>query len=194
MARSMVEVSAVPRDDVREFVGLWLASKIDAGVPLEVATRFANDGRLELALARPDVFAHVARIDSSPVGFVVTTENPFGLQPEPEIAIELLFVEPAARRHGVARALLTAVASLAERSGSEVVVSNVPTQSREANRFFARLGFSSVLVRRVVGTSQLRRRLAPQGHAGSVGHAGQAAVEHLIRRRRSLRTVATRAS
>ncbi len=94
MARSMVEVTAVPRDELRDFVGLWLASKIDAGVPLEVATRFANDGRLELALGRPDVYAHVARIDGRPVGYVVTTENPFGLQPEPEIAIELLFVDP----------------------------------------------------------------------------------------------------
>lgn len=191
MARSMVEVLPVPRDGLREFVGLWLTSKVESGVALEVATRFANDGRLELALSRPDVFAHVARIDGRPVGYVVTTENPFGLQPEPEIAIELLFVDPASRRHGVARALLTAVASLAERSGSEVVVSNVPTQSREAHRFFARLGFSSVLVRRVVGTSQLRRRLSPQGH---MGHAGQAAVEHLIRRRKSLRSIASRAS
>ncbi|KRE41300.1 GNAT family N-acetyltransferase [Knoellia sp. Soil729] len=194
MARSMVEVEAVPRDELSEFVGLWLASKIDAGVPLEVATRFANDGRLQLALGRPDVYAHVARIDGRPVGYIVTTENPFGLQPEPEIAIELLFVDPASRRHGVARALLAAVATLAEKAGSEVVVSNVPTQSREAHRFFARLGFSSVLVRRVVGTSQLRRRLAPAGHVSHVGHAGQAAVEHLIRRRRSLRSVASRVS
>ncbi|WP_353953636.1 GNAT family N-acetyltransferase [Knoellia sp. S7-12] len=188
MARSMVEVAAVPQDEMRDFVGLWLASKIDAGVPLEVATRFANDGRLELALSRPDVFAHLARIDGRPVGFVVSTENPFGLQPEPEIAIELLFVDPASRRHGVARALISSVASLAERTGSEVVVSNVPTQSREAHRFFARLGFSSVLVRRVVGTTQLRRRLAPQGTVAN------AAVDTLIRRRRSLRSIASRAS
>lgn len=189
MARSMVEVAAVPRDELHDFVGLWLASKVDAGVPLEVATRFANDGRLEQALSRPDVQAHMARLDGRPVGYVVTTENPFGLQPEPEIAIELLFVDPATRRHGVARALLSAVASHAERSGSEVVVSNVPTQSREAQRFFARLGFSSVLVRRVVGTTQLRRRLAPQG---SIAHS---TVDQLIRRRRSLRSLAsTRAS
>ncbi|KGN32538.1 N-acetyltransferase GCN5 [Knoellia sinensis KCTC 19936] len=183
MARSMVEVAAVPKDDLHELIGLWLTSKIDAGVPLEVATRFANEGRLEAALCRPDVQAHLARIDGRPVGYVVTTENPFGLQPEPEIAIELLFVDPVARRHGVARALLATVATLAERAGSHVVVSNVPTQSREAHRFFARLGFSSVIVRRVVGTTQLRRRLAPQGSITA------AAVDQLIRRRRSLRSV-----
>ena len=112
----------------------------------------------------------------------VTSENPFGLSPEPEIAVEQLYVDPAARRHGVARSLLCAVVGLAERSGSDVIVSNVPTQSREAHRFFARLGFSSVIVRRFVGTSALRRRLSPSGGVGS-------AVDQLIRRRRSLRAV-----
>lgn len=187
MPRNMVEVSAVPSDELDDLVGLWVASKVDAGVPLEVATRFANDGRFVSAMARPDVWAHVARIDGRPVGYVVTSENPFGLSPEPEIAVEQLYVDPRARRHGVARSLLCAVVGLAERSGSDVIVSNVPTQSREAHRFFARLGFSSVFVRRVVGTSALRRRLAPQNGVG-------AAVDQIIRRRRSLRSVASRAS
>ena len=180
MARNMVEVSAVRGDDLDDLVGLWLAAKVDAGVPLEVATRFANDGRFVAALERPEVCAHVARLDGRPVGYVMTSENPFGLSPEPEIAVEQLYVDPSARRHGVARSLLCAVVGHAERAGSEVIVSNVPTQSREAHRFFARLGFSSVIVRRVVGTGALRRRLSPQSGVGS-------AVEHLIRRRRSLR-------
>jgi len=186
VARNMVEVSAVRRDDLDDLVGLWLASKVDAGVPLEVATRFANDGRFASALDRPEVCAHLARLDGRPVGYVMTSENPFGLSPEPEIAVEQLYVDPSARRHGVARSLLCAVVGHAERAGSEVIVSNVPTQSREAHRFFARLGFSSVIVRRVVGTSALRRRLAPSGGVGT-------AVDQLIRRRRSLRAV-TRAS
>ena len=187
MVRNLVEVSAVPKDDLNDLVALWLAAKVDAGVPIEAASRFAHDGRFATAMSRPDVCAHVARIDGRPVGYVMTSENPFGLSPEPEIAVEQLYVEPAARRHGVARSLLCAVVGLAERAGSDVIVSNVPTQSREAHRFFARLGFSSVIVRRVVGTSALRRRLAPTGGVG-------AAVDQLIRRRRSLRAVATRAS
>lgn len=185
MARNMVEVVEVHQDDLPELVGVWLASKIDSGVPLEVATRFANEGRLEAAIDRPDVHAHLARIDGRPVGYVVTTENPFGLHPEPELAVEMLWVDASARRHGVARGLLATVAAHAERVGSQVVVSNVPTQSRGAQRFFARLGFSSVLVRRVVPTQQLRRRLAPQG-------AGANAVDQVVRRRRSLRAVASR--
>jgi len=88
-------------------------------------------------------------------------------------------VGPEARRHGVAKALIAAVLSTAERAGCELVVSNVPTTSRDANRFFARLGFSSVIVRRIVSTGQLRRKLAPGGL--EVGH-------ELLRRRRSLRS------
>ena len=43
--------------------------------------------------------------------------------------------------------------------GCEQIGCNVPGQHREANRFFARLGFSSQVVRRVTTTGALRRRL-----------------------------------
>ena len=55
---------------------------------------------------------------------------------------------------------------------------------REANRFFARLGFSSQMVRRVTTVSALRRRLGqdePRHHS----------IEALLHRRRSLRARAT---
>jgi ribosomal protein S18 acetylase RimI-like enzyme len=125
------------------------------------------------------VQAFVARHEDEPVGYAITSENPFGLSPTAELAIEQLWVAPDARRHGVAKGLIAAVLSSAERSGCEIVVSNVPTSSRDANRFFARLGFSSVIVRRVVSTSQLRRKLAPE--SVETGH-------ELLRRRRSLRS------
>ena len=51
-------------------------------------------------------------------------------------------------------------------------MSNVPAQSREANRFFARWGFSSVVVRRVVSTSVLRRRLTPARARSSSTRSG----------------------
>ena len=59
----------------------------------------------------------------------------------------------------------------------------MPTTSRDANRFFARLGFSSVIMRRIVSTGQLRRKLAPESI--ETGH-------ELLRRRRSLRSRAFR--
>ena len=151
MARAQVEVVAV--DDVRSVDGqsmlrevssLWMTQRVDQGMSPEAATRAAADGRLREALGRADVRAWVARVDGTAVGYAITSENPFGLSTQPEVAIDQIFVDRRARRHGVARALLTTVVAHAERRGSEVIVSNVPAQSREANRFFARWGFSSV--------------------------------------------------
>ena len=109
-------------------------------------------------LARPDVRAWLARLDGAAVGFIITSENPFGLSLHQEVAIDQLFVD----RFGVmvARALLDAVVdqpSAAAPGHREHV-----DASREANRFFARLGFTSVIVRRVTSTGALRRRLHPE--------------------------------
>lgn len=178
MVRRTVEVGVVDATDLRDITGLWTAAKVDAGSSREVCARTIAEGRLAAALCRPGVQAFVARLDGEAVGYVVTTDNPFGLSPGEEIAVEQLWVAPDARRHGIAKALLTAVLGAAERAGCDVVVSNVPTSHRDANRFFARLGFSSVVVRRVVSTSALRRKLAPE-----TAETGDA----LRRRRRSLR-------
>ena len=179
MARRTVDVSTVDHDDLRDITGLWLAARIDGGSSKEAAARCVTDGRLTTALRRPGVQAWVARLEGEAVGYAIVSENPFGLSPSAELAIEQLWVGPDARRHGVAKSLIGAVLSCAERAGCEIVVSNVPTTSRDANRFFARLGFSSVIVRRVVSTTQLRRKLAPE--SSETGH-------ELLRRRRSLRS------
>ena len=178
MGRRPVEVSVVDVTDLHDVTSLWLAAKLDAGSSKQVCARTIAEGRLAAALRRPGVQAFVARLDREPVGYAVTSDNPFGLSPGDEVTVEQLWVAPDARRAGVAKALLTAVLDLAERSGCDVVVSNVPTPSREANRFFARLGFGSVVTRRVITTGALRRRLAPE-----TAETGDA----LRRRRRSLR-------
>jgi GNAT superfamily N-acetyltransferase len=178
VSRRTVEVMPVDTSAPQDLTGLWLAAKIDGGSSKEVCARTIAEGKLDAALRRPGVQAFVASLDGEPVGYVITTDNPFGLSPASEVAVEQLWVAPEARRHGVAKSLLTAVLGAAERAGCEVVVSNVPTASRDANRFFARLGFSSVVVRRVVPTSTLRRKLAPE--TSETGN-------ELRRRRRSLR-------
>ena len=185
MGRRTLDVSPVDDDDLRDITGLWLAARIDNGASKDAAARCVTDGRLATALRRAGVQAWVARLDGEAVGYAIVTENPFGLSPSAELAIEQLWVGPEARRHGVAKSLITAVLSCAERAGCEIVVSNVPTTSRDANRFFARLGFSSVTVRRVVSTTQLRRKVAPE--TSESGH-------ELLRRRRSLRSRAFAAS
>jgi hypothetical protein len=56
----------------------------------------------------------------------------------------------------------------------------VPSLDREPNRFFARLGFSPFIVRRVVGVKALRRRLGGPDSA-------RLGLEQTLLRRRSLR-------
>lgn len=85
------------------------------------------------------------------------------------------------RRRGAGRALVAAAAAFADERGVDQLMVSVPPGSREANRFFARLGFAPVAVRRSAPVRGVLRRLA----AGDVHPP-----EHLVRRRRRpVRTV-----
>ena len=100
MPRRTVDVVPVDRDDLRDVTGLWLAARVDSGSSKEAANRCVTDGRLTTALLRPGVQAFVARLDGEAVGYAITTENPFGLSPQAELAIEQLLGRarrPAAR-------------------------------------------------------------------------------------------------
>ena len=55
--------------------------------------------------------------------------------------------------------LLRAAVTFADEVGAGDVVVNVPPSARDVNRFYARLGFSPMVVRRSAPLGQLRRRL-----------------------------------
>ena len=94
-----------------------MTQRVDQGMSPEAATRAAADGRLREALGRADVRAWVARVDGTAVGYAITSENPFGLSTQPEVAIDQIFVDRRARRHGVA-APCSRRSSHAERRGA----------------------------------------------------------------------------
>jgi GNAT superfamily N-acetyltransferase len=175
----------VSEEQERAFTELWMASRVEAGVSPEVAARAASEGRITTALRREDVRAYVALADGRAVGFAVAATTPFSaLTDAPCVTIDQLYVAADARKHGVARHLMSAVTLYADSRGCEQIGCNVPAQHRDANRFFARLGFSSQMVRRVTSVSALRRRLGqdePRHHS----------IEALLHRRRSLRARAT---
>jgi GNAT superfamily N-acetyltransferase len=77
----------------------------------------------------------------------------------PSVLVSLLYVTQDARRRGVGQALLAEAATFAEAWGTDDVTVNVPPQQREVQRFFARLGFSPYVTRRVTSAAVLRRRL-----------------------------------
>jgi len=64
------------------------------------------------------------------------------------------------KKRGAGKALVAAAASFAEQRGLDQLVVSVHPGSRDANRFFARLGFAPLVVRRVAPLAVVRRRLA----------------------------------
>jgi GNAT superfamily N-acetyltransferase len=187
VSRPQVSVQPVTAELQPEFTRLWIAARVEAGSTPDAALRAASEGRIADALRRDDVIAYLASVNGEVAGFMVLTTSPLsGLIDAPSVSVDQLYVVPESRRAGVAHALLSRAAGFAETLGCEQVATCVPAQAREANRFFARLGFSSHVVRRVTATSALRRRLA--------GEEPRAGLDQVLSRRRSLRARATRSA
>jgi GNAT superfamily N-acetyltransferase len=185
VSRPAISVRRVTEDHERSFTELWMSSRVEAGVGPEVAARAASEGRIAAALQREDVRAYLATTDDRAVGFAVATTSPLSaLTDAPSVTIDQLYVVPESRKHGVARLLMGAVTLYADSRGCDQIGCNVPAQHREANRFFARLGFSSQVVRRITTVSALRRRLGTDDRRPH-------ALEALLHRRRSLRARST---
>jgi ribosomal protein S18 acetylase RimI-like enzyme len=64
------------------------------------------------------------------------------------------------KRRGAGKALVAAAAAFAEERRIEQLVVSVHPGSRDANRFFARLGFAPLAVRRIAPVGVVRRRLS----------------------------------
>jgi GNAT superfamily N-acetyltransferase len=134
---------------------------------------------LRAALEREGVEVFVARVDQHDVGFVVLSRGPLlPLLDDVCVSIEHLFVVQEARRLGVGHALLARVTARAEQLGATQISTTVPAPGRDAQRFFARLGFGPFVVTRVTTVQTLRRRLSWNDHPR---------LDATVLRRRSLR-------
>lgn len=184
MGRAGVSVRRVDESLHSMFIELWIAHRIEGGTTPEAAQRLALDGTLRHALQRDDICAFIAFTGDQPSGYVVLADSTRSLLVDsPCVSIDMLFVLPELRRQGVARSLLTAAARYADRQGAEHLASTVPAGDRDANRFFARLGFAAETVRRVATSATVQRKLAgePTPRSQRVG------LEQVLRRRRDLR-------
>jgi len=77
----------------------------------------------------------------------------------PSVYVSHLLVAPSHRRRGAGRALVAAAVAYAEERNLEHVIVGVSTGGREANRFYARLGFVPLVLRRIAPVGALRRSL-----------------------------------
>ena len=103
--------------------------------------------------------------------FTVASAN--ALLDIPAVHVSHAVVPDRHRRRGAGKALVAAAASYAEERGIEQLVVSVHPTSRDAARFFARLGFAPLAVRRTAPVAVVRRRLGGAERTG----------EHLVRRR-----------
>lgn len=185
MTRPSVVVRDACPDDLPAILEMWRELR-DIGGRLERATPPASeDGALDrlLDITRdPDSRALIATVDDRVAGMAVLTCTQYApLFDQIAVHVHYLHVRDGSRRRGVGKALLAAAACFAEEVGAEHVLTSVLPQLRETNRFYARLGFSPVVVRRSVPVSVLRRCLAAQGVGG--------AADNVVVRRRTLRRV-----
>lgn len=114
--------------------------------------------------------------DDAPVGMALLTVAPANaLVDIPAVHMSHAVVSDRHKRRGAGRALVCAATAYAEQHGIEQLVVSVHPGSREANRFFARLGFAPLAVRRTAPVAAVRRRLSSA--------EPRPVAEHVVRRR-----------
>ncbi len=189
MARSSLGVRAATPQDVPALVAfgeelrdLVIAPTPDVGRSRGGAPATARadlEQRYLEALEDPSRELVVVVDDSDePLGMALLTVAPANaLVDIPAVHMSHAVVGDRHKRRGAGRALVAAAASYAEQRGIEQLVVSVHPGSREANRFFARLGFAPLAVRRVAPVAVVRRRLALAAEARP--------TDHVVRRRSS---------
>ena len=191
--RAPIVLRDATREDAAALINLWsecAETSRDEGVDvLSSAVLWREPGvaeaaaALELNLASPDRRIIVALVDGDIVGAVVCDVNTITpLNLTRVLVVTELRVLQALRRKSIASTLLSAAANYGEEFNCEVVATLAPANSREPNRFLAKLGFSQVSVLRVTQASMLRSKLSSKA-TNSRDTGKLIAVRRTLRRR-----------
>jgi predicted N-acetyltransferase YhbS len=151
-------------DDVSAITDLWDELRGQGGrlgpfgPPASVV---AVRERLDALRADPAHKVIVAEIEDDVVGLAILSRLPVTPISDVEsVQISFMHVRDDRRRRGVGRAIVGAATEFATEVGVDYVTVGVFPGSRESNRFFARLGFSPLVMRRAIATSVLLKRMA----------------------------------
>lgn len=183
MARHPLLVRDAEPADLAELLEVWALS----GNGVDHAPGFSAEAAQALAniSADPDERLVVCEVDGRVVAAISLRRAPLSpLHTDNVVHSSFLLVRPDHRRHGCAHALLQAAVDWAEEKGIEHVSAITASQSRDANRFLARLGLSPVATVRVAPTAVLRDKLAP---------APARSVSRVLAQRRTMRRRTTQA-
>ena len=77
----------------------------------------------------------------------------------PAVFVNYLLVPGSFRNRGVGKALLCEATRYADRCGAKHLIVGVSSTARETNRYYARLGFAPLVVRRIASVAHLRKSL-----------------------------------
>jgi ribosomal protein S18 acetylase RimI-like enzyme len=176
VTRSALRVRPADENDLPALVELGTELRealvpLDGGLrPSSAAGRAALEQRFRDAIACADrELVLVVGEDEEPLGMALFTVSAVNaLFDSPSLHMSHAVVDDRHRRRGAGRALVAAAASYAEERGIEQLVVSVRPGSRDANRFFARLGFAPLAVRRGASVVAVRRRLAQSDALTSV--------------------------
>jgi GNAT superfamily N-acetyltransferase len=171
---------AVP-DDATELLDLWsLTARPGARAPQ--AQVDAEQALANLA-ADPDERLLVAEVDGQVVAAMKLSRGPISpLVLDSAMHTSFLLVLPQFRRHGYAHALMDAALTWAEEKDISQVTA-LTDANRDNNRFFARLGLTTVGTVRHSSVAGLRKKLtAERGHPSGNRH-----LVELLAQRRSMR-------
>jgi ribosomal protein S18 acetylase RimI-like enzyme len=158
----MVHTRAATPDDIPTLLDLWdelrqVGGRAERAVnPMTVVDL---PSRLLEVLLDPECRIVLATTADAPAGMVLLRiVRPDPLSDNEVVHIMHLVVSRAARNHGVGHALVCSAADFAAERHIDHVAASVYPSLRDANRFFARLGFAPVAVRRIAPVAVLRRR------------------------------------
>lgn len=192
MSRTRVRVRTATPDDIEALVGLAGDARDLGAVRGRAAARRGPDRartQCEKLLADADhrVVVAVDEADGVIGAAVLSAESAGGLLDPPSVYVSHLLVGLEHRKRGAGRALVAAAAAYAEEIGVDSVVVGVAPTGRDANRFFARLGFAPLVIRRIAPLAALRRSLASSDPASDT-LPGRSGLARAIPRNRLRRT------
>ncbi len=181
MPRQAPQIREAVPEDAAELLELWAVT--GRGGP--TTPRGLEDAKRALAnvAADPDQRLLVAEAEGSVVAAMKLSRGPVSpLVLESVVHTSFLLVLPQHRRHGYGHALLDAALTWAEEKDIHDVTA-ITDGNRETNRFFARLGLSTLGTLRHSSVAGLRKKLASErGH-----HQGNRHLVEVLAQRRSMR-------
>jgi len=193
LSRNPVHVRDATPDDAEALLEIWADFSKRTYSERFPAQRPAIETEAATAVARiaadSDERLLVADIDERVIGAAHLIRAPMSpICSEAAVYVAHLHVLDDFRRHGVGRALMEAAVSWAEEKDTGHVLAGAAVNSRDANRFMARLGLSQIAVVRGATVTALRAKLPVEPPAAArVGTKSHRSVGQVLAQRRSMR-------